>query len=372
MKIAIDATRAVIENAGIGRYAFEIITHLLKEDSQNEYLIFSTHFRNSREKDDKFNQLKASNVELKRLRIPGNIKEFLWGTRLGLAKYIVNNCDLLFAPSFFEVDLGLDIAQVVTIHDMATAVFPNQRGLRTSKRLTDRAIRSSHKAGAVICVSESTKKDLIKYSGIDASKVDVIYPGVKKFSKIADTLPANLKSGEYILTVGTLEPRKNIIGLLKAYHFLPDDLKKRYPLVIVGGKGWNDSEIYNEFNKEEFKRHVILTGFVSDDVLARLYKDCSVFAYPSLYEGFGFPIIEAQSFGAPVLTSNISSLPEAGGAGAIYVNPNNPREIASGLEKLLKQDSLRKSLQTKAFPNSKNYSWEKAAVQTLKLFENVW
>jgi glycosyltransferase involved in cell wall biosynthesis len=371
MKIAIDATRAVTEQAGIGRYAFEIIKHLIEIDRQNEYLVFSTHFRDSSQKTVKLNSFKASNVKIKRLKIPGAFKEYLWGRKLGYLTSFLEGSDVLFAPSFFEVNLGLLIPQVVTIHDMTTFLFPDQRGREASKRLSVRTEAVCKKAQKIICVSGSTKKDLVKITGLNKEKTIVIYPGLKKFDKIAKDLPAGLRGNGYVLCVGTLEPRKNLIGLLRAYSLLPTELKTQFPLAIVGGKGWNDSEIYLELEKRSLKNHLVFTGFVSDAVLARLYKDCRVFAYPSFYEGFGLPIIEVQSFQVAVLTSNVSSLPEAGGEGALYVDPDDSNEIAKGLEKLLQDDNLRRSLCKKAFSNSRKFSWEAAAKQTLSILEQA-
>jgi len=371
MKIAIDVTRAITEQAGIGRYAFEIAKHLIKIDRQNEYLVFSTHFRDSIEKSAKLDLFKARNVKIKRFRIPGRIKEYLWGTRAGYLKLFLERSEVLFAPSFFEVNLGLSIPQVVTIHDMTTFLFPDQRGREVSERLSGRTKVVCEKAQKIICVSNSTKNDLIKLTGVNKGKINIVYPGLKKFENIAERLPRGLKKDRFILCVGTLEPRKNLVGLLWAYSLLPIELKTRFPLVIVGGKGWNDGEIYREFEKEDLKKHLFFTGFVSDMVLARLYKDCRVFAYPSLYEGFGLPVIEAQSFGAAVLTSNVSSLPEAGGGGALYVDPNDFTEIAKGLEKLLQDDNLRRNLRRRAVSNSHKFLWEDAARQTLNTLEQV-
>lgn len=369
MKIAIDATRAVVENAGIGRYSVGIIKSLVKLNSGDDFLIFSTHFKDSAEKTAKLNALQHKNVKIKRWRLPGSVKEYLWSTRVNIGANFLEDSQVLFAPSFFEVQQGLKIPQVVVIHDMTASLFPDQRGEKISKRLALRTRAACHKARRIICVSKSTQDDLVKLGKINRAKSTVVYPGLTKFPPPAE-LSLGLKRNGYILSVGTLEPRKNLTGLFEAYALLPDDLKKKNPLVLVGGGGWNNDEIMSRLNQIDLKKQVILTGFRSDAQLARLYQDCAVFVYPSLYEGFGLPVIEAQSFGAPVITSNISSLPEAGGAGALYVAPQDIAQIAQKLEKLLKDDNLRRELGRKARDNAKRFSWEEAARQTLKVLKD--
>ena len=371
MKIAIDATRAIVERAGIGRYALEITKALIANDRSNEYLIFSTHFNDSAEKTKILESFRADNVKIKRIKIPGSLKEYLWSTKIDLLKYFLEDSEVLFAPSFFEVGLGFSIPQVVTIHDMTMSIFPAQRGEEVSMRLALRTKRACERAKGVICVSNSTKNDLVRLTGLDPKKATRVYPGVTKFEKIAPKLPEGLKKDRYVLFVGTLEPRKNLVGLLRAYDALPLEIKNRFPLAITGGRGWNDSEIYKEFENNDLKKHIVFTGFVSDQTLARLYKDCRLFAYPSLYEGLGFPVMEAQGLGAAVLTSKTSSLPEAGGEGAVCIDPNNVGEMSKELEKIIKDDSLRERLGKSALSNVKRFSWEQSAQQTISILEGL-
>lgn len=369
MKIAIDVTRAVIESAGIGRYTLEIAKSMVKQGRRHNFIIYSTHFRDSHEKVERFNSFRSTNTKLKRLRIPGKVKEIAWGVKVDWLNSFLEGSDVLFAPSFFEVGLGFKVNQVVTIHDMTTFLFPRQRGEALSQYLSKRTLEATAQAKEIICISESTKRDLIKFNPESSDRSVVIYPGKKVFSCKKSKLPNGLRKGGYILTVGTIEPRKNLIGLVRAYRNLSADLKKRFPLVIAGGKGWNDDKIYREFESKGLKPHLVLAGFVSDRQLARLYQDCCIFAYPSFYEGFGLPVVEAQSFGIPVLTSGVSSLPEAGGEGALYVDPNDTEEITKGLERLLIDDNLRKDLSKKALLNANKFSWDKAAKRTLKVLE---
>ena len=369
MKIAIDVTRAIIENAGIGRYTFEIVQNMIRQDNKNEYLVYSTHYNDSADKDKRLKSFAAKNVKIKRFRIPGRVKEILWGAKINFFGGFLEDCDLLFAPSNFEVILGAKIPQVVTIHDLTTFIFPAQRGKKESDFVSRRIRQTCQVAKKIICVSKSTKSDLQKYVQIDPGKIEVVYSGWKKFDKIADKLPFNLVKKRYILSVGTIEPRKNLVGLLRAYALLDDELKNQYPLVLVGGKGWNDSAIFEELNTLKLKNFVNFTGFVKDDELARLYEDCKVFAYVSLYEGFGLPVVEALSFGVPVITSNVSSLPEVAGKSAVLVNPNDEKEIAKTLRRLLLDERYSRMIATGAKSQAQKFSWEDSAKQTLEIIE---
>jgi len=367
MKIVVDITRAIIENAGIGRYTREITRHLLASDNQNAYTLLSTHFRNNQEKNQRIQEFIRPNVNIKRLKIPGSFKELAWGWHWDWYEKAFCEGDVLLAPSFFEVNLGFKIPQVVTIHDMATFLYPEQRGQEVSSRHNKRVKEVCKKAQRIIAISESTKRGLHRLLGIDAKKIQVIYPGRTGFPK-GGLLPRALKPKHYILFVGTIEPRKNLKNLLKAYSLIPIALRDKYPLVIVGGKGWNTQKELQEIGKTE---GVNWLGYMSDADLGALYKNAYIFAYPSLYEGFGLPVIEAQQFGVPVVTSNLSSLPEACGDGGVLVDPESPKGIAKAIEHLLKDKKLYSVLSKKALANAQRFSWEKAARETLAVLKSV-
>jgi len=369
MKIAIDVTRAVIEGAGIGRYTYETVSKILDIDRKNSYIIFSTHFNSSSQKTKIFQSFNRSNVTLKRFRIPGRAKEILWGMKLPFFDKFLEKADILYAPSYFEVLLGSKIAQVVTIHDMTANLFPNQRGKKLSEFLSKRTLLACQKAKFITCVSKSTQNDLIRLDKINQNKTQVIYPGLKVFGKVKELLPNGLKKQGYILSVGTIEPRKNIAALLRAYNTLEDSLKEKFPLVLVGGRGWNDSEIFEEAGNKALKKHILFTGYVDDATLAGLYKYAKVFVYPSLYEGFGLPILEAMSFSCPVITSNISSMPEVAGECAVLIDPKKIPQIADALKRLIEDKNLAGKLSECAKRQSEKFSWEQTAKQTLEVFE---
>jgi len=371
MKIAIDASRAVNEKAGIGRYSRELIKKLIEIDKENQYLLLFSYWRKDPKKEKLIRQFAREKVEIKTFRLPGLFKEKVWGIKVPWFGNLLEGVDLFYAPSFWEVNLGLRIPQVVTIYDLTTFLFPEHRGVSVSEKLNQRTKDACQKAQKIIAISKSTEKDLKRFVKVPESKIEVIYPGRNDLGIPAKNLPSNLKKQAYILTVGTIEPRKNLIGLFKAYALLPLSLQEQYPLVVVGAEGWHTGEIYDSFLQLRLADKVKFLGYVSEAVLAKLYQEAAVFIYPSLYEGFGFPVLEALSFGLPVITANTSSLPEVAGKAAWLIDPLEPKSIASALQRLLEHQDERNKLRKLALKQAEKFSWEKAAKKTLKVFEEA-
>ena len=372
MLIAIDASRAINETAGIGRYTRELVKKMIEIDKKNQYLLIFSYFRQSRGKEKLINCFRRPNVKVKILKIPGGLKEKIWHWRIPWFKRFLERADVFFAPSFFEINFGLKIPQVVTIHDLTTFIYPEQRGQEVSRRLSKRTKEAAKIAKKIITVSHSTAEDALKYLGISSNKIRVIYPGLSNLPLPNSKLPNNLQSRSYILFVGTIEPRKNLIGLFKAYALLPPRLQEKYPLVIVGAKGWNTGETYDALKTLKLEGKVKFLGYVSDSMLAKLYKEARVFVYPSIYEGFGLPILEALSYGTPVVTSNVSSLPEVAGKACLLIDPENPKSIASGLQRLLEGKTEVEELQKEAPKQVQKFSWEKAARETIRVLEETY
>lgn len=233
---------------------------------------------------------------------------------------------------------------------------------------------SIKKAKKIITISNSSKNDIIKTYGVKANKIAVIYPGIRKISvneRVLNMNELNKKfgiEGDYILFVGTLQPRKNISKLIEAFSKLK---KQNLKLVIVGKKGWLYEDILNAPAKFGISEKVKFLDFVNDEDLPSLYKNALCFVLPSLYEGFGLPVLEAMQYGCPVLTSNVSSLPEAGGDGAIYFDPQNADDIAQKIEEVISNKNLREEMVKKGYNQVKKFSWKKTAKETLKVLEEV-
>jgi len=374
MKIAIDASRAVNEKAGIGRYTKEIIENLLKIDKKNKYVLFFSYFRRDKEKEKYIESLKAchpARVKVKFLKIPGSLKEETWRWKINWLEKFLDLPDVFFAPSFFEINYGLKAPQVVTIHDLTTFLYPLHRGKEVSARLSNRAKEAARISQKIIAISKATATDATKFLDTLSTKIEVIYPGLSVLDGPSNSLPEGLESKSYLLYVGTIEPRKNLVGLLRSYEMLPEKLQKKYPLVIVGAKGWNTGKIWRVLQSLKSKENIKFMGFLPDPILAKLYKEAAVFVYPSFYEGFGLPVLEALGYGVPVVTSNCSSLPEVTEEAALLIDPADNKSIARAIQRLLGNSSARSDLGKKGKIQARKFSWENAAKETLRILEEV-
>ena len=369
MIVGIDASRAINENAGIARYNQGLIKNLAKLDKKNSYKFLFTFVRDKKNKKSLSDALTSGFANRKNifLTLPGNLKEALWGAKLPALSMLMGKCDVWHATSFFEATLGDDMPQIVTIHDMTTFLFPEQRGKEISKRLSLRTEKVIRKASKVIADSGSTKSDILKFvPGIDSDKIVVIPLGSNEIFK-QDT---SIKKKNIILSVGTIEPRKNLKRLIMAYGNLPETVKSKYQLVIVGGNGWNNGDIYEAAKSLVESKRVVFKNYLSDDQLQKLYNEARIFVYPSLYEGFGLPVLEAMSCGLPVITSNVSSLPEVAGSAAFYVNPRSEKDISEAMNELLKDEKLMHEMSKKSTDQAKKFSWERCAKETLAVYES--
>jgi glycosyltransferase involved in cell wall biosynthesis len=233
---------------------------------------------------------------------------------------------------------------------------------------------SVHRARRILAVSESTKRDLIQCYDLSPDKVDVVYNGVDPAfrplpsDKIAPFRREADLPERFMLFVGTLEPRKNVVGLLEAYARLP---KGRPPLMLVGGKGWLYDEIFARVEALELTREVHFVGFVAAETLPLWYNAADLFVYPSLYEGFGLPALEAMACGTPVITSTASSLPEVVGDATRLVDPSDTDGLAATMAQLLGSREQREQMRVAGLAQASKFSWEKTAIQTAHCFRQA-
>jgi glycosyltransferase involved in cell wall biosynthesis len=279
-----------------------------------------------------------------------------------------------YAPRFSPVPT------VVSVMDLAYLYFPQLFKPSDLYQLKSWTAYSVKKAAKVITISNSSKNDIIKEYNIPEKNVAVIYPGIKPIIALTPHIYSmnELKSKyglseNFLLFVGTLQPRKNITRLIESFAKVVADEKAPpdLQLVIVGKKGWLYEEILTTPAKLEITEKVKFLDFVSDDDLNILYQHAICYILPSLYEGFGLPVLEAMKHDCPVITSNTSSLPEAGGDAALYVDPKDTNDIAAKIMKLVMHKELRKELIAKGKKQLTKFSWEKTAKETLQILEEV-
>jgi glycosyltransferase involved in cell wall biosynthesis len=268
--------------------------------------------------------------------------------------------------------LPKSIARVVTIHDLVWKFAPQTMrplSLWMEKRLMPEAIAL---ADLVMADSQSTASGIAEVFPQFSDKVRVVHLGVSMPHDPSEFALSKLNIIKpYFLFVGTIEPRKNLERLLTAFTLIPKPYRDQFSLVIAGGKGWGGVDLENLIRKHELNDSVKLLGYVSDHQLAVLYLNARFLAMPSLYEGFGLPLLEAMQYGVPVLTSNAGALAEVAGDGGINVDPYSLESIAAGIHKMLFDDELIKSLGENALRRAQNFSWDKCAAQTIAVFEEA-
>lgn len=231
-------------------------------------------------------------------------------------------------------------------------------------------------AKKIIAVSENTKKDLVELYNVCSDRISVIYEGASNNSSKFEIL--NLKSNlndkilnykPYLLFVGRLEKRKNVEGIIEAFKILKEKYNIPHKLVLAGKPGFGYEGIMYQVSRIKYKDDIIFTGFVSEEEKWQLLKNANAFLFPTFYEGFGLPILEAQNLGVPVVTSNISSLPEVGGESVLYANPNRPEEIAEAAFRLISNQNIRDDIIKKGYENIKRFDWEKCASEIARIIQ---
>ena len=366
IKVGVDARLLCLLPTGIGRYTAELCNHLCRRGLQVTCYLpgpLSTAYSLDQR------------IQVRAGRGGGELPKILWSQTL-LPDWAARDAvDVLWGTSHrLPFRLQATIGRVVTIHDMVWRKYPQTMKKRTlwaervfmppAMRLADR----------VIADSQSTAADLRSAFPRCADKIRVVYPGAgfeqQKITTDGNTLPELGIIRPFFLFVGTLEPRKNLERLISAYAIIPPELRKEAQMVIVGGQGWGGLELSRWINSKGLADDVITTGYVTDPQLLELYAQARFLAMPSLYEGFGFPVLEGMACGTPALISGVSSLPEVGGEAAVIVNPLDEASMAKGLIELL-SGARRDELVLRSRTQAKKFSWDKAASEVEAVFREA-
>jgi len=283
--------------------------------------------------------------------------------------------DVYFEPNFIPIDIQAKKI-VTTVHDFSFHLFPEWHPKDRINYFRNNFYKQIYKSDLIITDSNYVKEETKQFLKINDDKIRVIFMGYdktvfKKNNKDEIIRFRHFKElpERFILFVGSIEPRKNLISLLKAYLLLPEYIKRDFTLLLVGFKGWKNADILDLLNN--LKGNVEYLGSVDTDELACLYRKASCFVYPSLYEGFGLPPLEAMACGCPVIVSNAASLPEVCDDAAYYVDQYNVESIADGIHKVLTDETLRQDMIRKGLERAKLFSWEKSAKEHIKVFEEV-
>jgi glycosyltransferase involved in cell wall biosynthesis len=367
MRIAINCRSMLSrKRTGVGRYTSKLIEYLQKVDQSNAYALYAPR---------KFLDFRVTTPRLS----AGNFRFKHDHFKAG-AYRTLGPVDLYHAPSPETLTMtGCKI--VVTVHDLIYKTFPQGHTASTVETSEKQFREITRRADKIICCSQSTRRDLHEHFKIPESRSCVIYQGVdRNLFYPMDKKPGyggqwSLKAkgivGPYILFVGTIEPRKNLVNLLEAFSIVKERRQFSGQLVVVGMKGWMSDDLQEFVGKLKVAPHVRFLGYVPDDELRILYNRAEVLVFPSFYEGFGFPIVEAMSCGTPVVTSNTSSCQEVAGEAALTVSPRSPLEIAQAILRIIEDRNFRAALIEKGLKRSEHFSFLTTAQETFKVYQEV-
>ncbi|MBI2443230.1 MAG: glycosyltransferase family 4 protein [Candidatus Levybacteria bacterium] len=372
MIIGIDGNEANTQKrVGIGEYAFELLKQFSNSILNTQNSKFTIYL-----KEKPLQELPITSDDwCYRIITP---KKFWTQIRLPVDLYIHRpQPDIFFSPTHYAPRFS-SVPTAISIMDLSYHYYPQLFKKKDLYQLTHWTAYSVKNASIVFTISKASKHDIIKLYNVPESKVVVTYPGIKSFAHLSPQVYSihMLQSAfgittPYFLFVGTLQPRKNIVRLIEAFAKLKAKEEKPLSLVIVGKRGWLYEDILQAPEKYSVSDSVKFLEFVTDEQLPMLYKNAICYVLPSLYEGFGLPVLEAMKFECPVIASNVSSLPEAGGDAALYVDPESADDIAKKMKKVLDDKKLRSELIAKGKKQLAKFSWEKTAKETLTALEEV-
>lgn len=370
MKIGIEARWITFEKTGFGKYALNLLKELSKIDNKNNYLVYLN-----------------KNYDNGEIFCNPNFQKKLISTRPEIYKHLSIPLDIIIKKREFHLfhflynapSLILPCPFILTVHDLSYKHIPNMISGKDLMSITIQMHLNAKKAIKIITVSENSKKDIMEFLKIPDSKIEVIYEGVDdSFSRVNDRQKTKAVAEKYglpskfILYVGTYLPHKNIETLLHAFHDLKRHHVVPHSLVLAGSEGRNFKKISGLISELDLNHEVKTIGFVSDEDLPFVYGLCDLFVFPSLYEGFGLPLLEAMACGVPVISSNTSCLPEIGGDAAVYFSPKNVEELSEKITTIISNQNQRNNLIDKGLRRVKLFSWNKMADNTLKVYEDVY
>ena len=375
-RIAVDYTAAYEQGAGIGRITREVVAALAQLDHNTNYRVFVAGATLQA-----LGQPPAPNFVWKPTRINPRWLARIWH-RLHVPLHIeqfVGDIDLFHATDFVLPPTRSSTKTILTVHDLSFVHVPEAAPPSLVKYLNRVVPLSCDRADHIIADSYATRDDLIALYGITPDKITVIWSGVEeRFKRITSPEKLTEVRNKYqipqatcALSVGTVQPRKNYSRVVQAIAKLRQQGQHDIQLIIAGGKGWMEDELHRTITETQMNAVVHLIGYVDDEDLPALYSLSDCFVAPSLYEGFGIPLIEAMACGTPVVTSNVSSLPEVAGDAAITVNPRDVNELANAMQSILTDANIANDLVRKGLERAKEFTWERAARQLQSVYANV-
>jgi glycosyltransferase involved in cell wall biosynthesis len=380
MRIGIDVSLIPGERAGGGQYAYQLAAALARVDRRHRYRLYPVFYYIVHPGYARAAFPTSDRMQLAFGHLPSPLVRWLWraDAPARVKEWLLGPVDIVHSTTLCVPRLAARKRIVVTIYDVSFVTHPEfhlEANIRHCLAGTREAIA---RADAILAISEHTRRDLVERMGASPDRVVVTPlaadPALARVTDAGRLDEVRRRYGlpeRFVLFVGTLEPRKNIARLVEAYATLPERLQREAGLVMAGGRGWLSDTMRDEVARRGLGDRVRFIGYVRPEDMAALYSLATVFAYPSLYEGFGLPVLEAMVCGVPVLTSNVSSLPEVAGDAALLVSPTDVAEIADGLAQVLEDGGLAAKLSARGLEWATRFSWDRCARETLAVYESL-
>lgn len=371
MKIGIDASRAFLKNrTGIEEYSYQVIKHLTNSLHDEQVVLYIRKNQKSKIKNQKDNL----NLKEGEMSIPDNwsVREINWlrfWTQIGLSlEMLFKPVDVLFVPAH-TVPFIHPRNTVVVVHGLEYEFCPEAYSWweRFYMRLTIK--KSCHWASRIISVSENTKKDLVDLYKVPAEKIQVVYEGYEKNFQFPIGNSQSItrdKISKYFLFIGRIEKRKNISKVVEAFEKFKEKTRLPYKLILAGRPGYGYESIKLKVESSKFKEDIIELGYIREEEKWELLKNAEAFIFATMYEGFGIPVLEAQSVGCPVIASDNSSIPEVANGSVLLVNPDDAGDICAKMDRLATDYAFRRDTASKGLENVRRFSWEKCAEKIAK------
>ena len=366
-KILVDSISLLSPLTGIGRYTYEV-SKRLKTVSDFNIDFYYGYFSKKLLQPSKNSDIKKLKLIIVKNQL---IKKISRKVLFIISKLLSPTYDLYWQPNFIPSN-SIKAKKVVTsVHDFSFILHSDFHPKERIDYFEKNFFQNIYKSDIIITGSEYSKKEILERLNFSEEKVRVVYHGIRHdiFKEYQDIKLDFKIPRKFILSVGSIEPRKNLLGLLKAYNLLKEKLTIEYKLVLVGFKGWENSELMGLIDKNKESIHYL--GYITDEELAKVYNLASCFVFPSFYEGFGLPPLEAMACGTPVVTSNLTSMPEVCGDAVVYCNPYEVNDIKEKIELVLEDADLQEQMIKKGLKRSKEFSWEKSSNQHVKIFKDI-
>lgn len=367
MRIGLDGIPLASAKTGIGHYTLELARALATIDTDDEFELVSPFAFNS----SSFDEVLPANLK----KVEARRRKFWWA--VGLPMYMRKSATSLFHGTNYEIPLLSKCPTILSIHDLSQLLYPETHLAQSVRRARYRLPLMARAATKIITATEYVKNEVVEHLKVNPAKIAVTpYAPRRMFGPLSRSETEETRTRlsieeNFILFVGTIEPRKNLITLLGALSEILKSTDLRPQLVIAGQEGWLTGETMNYVESERLADRVKFTGYITDEDLRALYACCTVCVYPSLYEGFGLPPLEAMSCGAPVIASNVASLSEAVGDAARLVPPTDTQKLAQAIVEMIRDEATRSHFSHAGLKHASQFTWERTARLTLEIYRGA-